>query len=398
MLLRMKKRELALPTPGVLTIPRVVCSPRRCRAFAFAAAAALLAACAGSSPSAATPSPAPTPAPTSGPGLFTDPRPSPPGELRALGPLPHTFPDWDRTSTMLYDTQSGTATDLGPGSLGHFSPDSTRMVWVASPQAPFGAGEVWMINLHTLEKRDLGPGRLAVFTDDTHVSIAQKNGNDSETVDLTTGARTPVGGLPAFQPALKVLTPDGLTLERHEGSTPGTDVYTLNDPISGAHLLEFAAYAAVPAGPRHLAVMTPPRPSGPPDDRGFAPSTTNVFLVDIDHLSNTTFLATSPARFPVWALAADNRYVIWSHEYCDGGHGRIYDRETKKLVQVDLPLWPAKIVNGSLLEGVFGGDAVIDLATLKYRAAISGGGDRAWSPDLRYASLGQTGGHGGVCG
>lgn len=318
--------------------------------------------------------------------------------MRTLGPLPHTFPDWDGVSTMLYDTQTSTAKNLGPGSLGHFSPDSTRMVWVASPQPPFGDGEVWLIDVHTLDKRDLGPGRLAVFTDDTHVSIGLTSSNDSETVDLATGARTQVAGLPAFQPNLKTLTPDGLILERHPEAAGDTDLFTLNDPLTSTHLLELAAYAAVPAGPRHLAVMTPPRASGPDLGDSLAPANTNIFLIDIDHPSDTMFVATSPSRGAAWQLAADANYVVWTDEYCDGGHGRIYNRTTKKITEVDKPLWPAMGAGSLILDGPFGGSAVIDPATLQYRAALPiDADDSAWSPDLRYASLGQFGGHGGVC-
>ena len=50
------------------------------------------------------------------------------------------------------------------------------------------------------------------------------------------------------------------------------------------------------------------------------------------------------------------------------------------------------------LEGAFGGRALIDPAALQYRAALPPGvGDTSWSPDHRYASLGQYGGHGGLC-
>jgi hypothetical protein len=111
------------------------------------------------------------------------------------------------------------------------------------------------------------------------------------------------------------------------------------------------------------------------------------------------FIATSPSRFPVWPLGADERYVVWSDEYCDNGRGRIYDRQTKKLIEADVPLWPVVTRRGLLLEGIFGGNAVIDLARFQYRTALPANVfDTAWSSDLRYASAGQAGGHGGVCG
>lgn len=70
-------------------------------------------------------------------GLFSDPRPTRVDERRSLGPKPTTFTPWDGKSTMLYDTQAETETNLGPGTLGQFSPDGTKMVWIANPQPPF---------------------------------------------------------------------------------------------------------------------------------------------------------------------------------------------------------------------------------------------------------------------
>lgn len=337
--------------------------------------------------------------PTTITGLFTEPRTTTPDETRHLGPAPRSFPDWDGTSTMLYDTQTGTATDLGPGSLGHFSPDSTRMVWIASPQPPFGDGEVWMVDVHTLQKRDLGPGRLAIFVDDDHVSVARNESNDSELLDVNTGARTRVTGLPAFQPALQTRTPEGYVLApRYSTSGTGT-TFTLSDPSTGAQLLEFSGDIAVPAGPRTIAIMTVPNPIGPANSQGYVPATTNIFLVDIDNPSAPMFIATSPSTWSVWRLTADADYVVWTDNVCDSTGGtRIYDRRTRRITEIDAPLWPEIVPGGLILDGPFGGRALIDPQTLEYRAAIPAGvGDSAWSPDYRYASLGQFGGHGGVC-
>jgi hypothetical protein len=90
--------------------------------------------------------------------------------------------------------------------------------------------------------------------------------------------------------------------------------------------------------------------------------------------------------------------VVWTDNYCDGGHTRVYDRQSKKITEVEASLWPVAMVDGLIFEGPFGGRALIDPATLEYRTALPPGvGDTSWSPDHRYASLGQYGGHGGLC-
>lgn len=115
---------------------------------------------------------------------------------------------------MIYDVQTNKATDLGPGSLGHFSPDSTRMAWIENPAGDFAAGEAWMIDLRTMEKRDLGPGRLAGFVDDGHVGVALPASNLTDVIDLASGARTTVSGIPFNPDFLNVPTPDGYVLGR----------------------------------------------------------------------------------------------------------------------------------------------------------------------------------------
>jgi hypothetical protein len=127
-------------------------------------------------------------------GLFADPRAAPEiAASRPLGPRMSSFGPWDRISTMVYDLSSHTETNLGPGDVGRFSPDSTKMVWTASTP-PGGNGEVWMIDLTTMAMRDLGPGMLAAFVDGTHIGIAGEVGNEAESLDLTTGARAPLPG------------------------------------------------------------------------------------------------------------------------------------------------------------------------------------------------------------
>jgi hypothetical protein len=362
-----------------------------------------LAACGGSDPTPAPSSSAPAPEPSSTAtvpravtGLFTDPRPTTPSANRPLGPRPTTFPPWNGESTMVYDIQTRSEIDLGEGSLGSFSPDSARMVWIASP-TPFDGGEAWMIDLRTMEKRDLGPGRLAGFVDDDHVGVVYAARNDSYVIDLRTGDTRPDAGIPFYKMPYDTATAYGYTLRRAfgpEGPFPRS-TFTVIDTGSGMPLLEVDAIAAVSAGSRTIAIATVSLPIGEPNPNGYQHGTTNVFLVDIA-TGTATFIATGD-HFIQFALAAADGYVVWADNYCDGGKTRLYGRKTGTITEIDATLWPAFTPGGLIVDGAFGGSALIDPKTLQYVATIPQQGDSSWSPDYRYASLGISGGHGGLC-
>jgi hypothetical protein len=298
---------------------------------------------------------------------------------------------------MVYDIETGAAIDLGTGSLGRFSPDSTRMAWIALPADPYGDGEAWMIDLRTMEKRDLGPGRLAGFVDDGHVGVTRPSSNTTDVIDLATRARAPIEAIPFFPDPSNTTTPDGYNLRREYRSDnpfPKSEFF-LTDPTSGAPLLEFEAYQAIPAGRGSLVVATVPVPVGEPNLQGFRHGTTNVFLVDI-RTGEATFVATGGA-FMQFALAANDKYILWTDNYCDNGNSRIYERKTGAITEIDASLWPAFTPGGLIVDGPFGGNALIDPKTLQYVATIPAVADASWSPDYRYASLGIWGGHGGLC-
>lgn len=336
-------------------------------------------------------------------GLFSEPRPSPPDESGSLGAKPSIFAPWDGSSTVIYDVEAGVVTDLGRGSIGRFSPDSTRMVWIADPTAPFGTGDARIIDLRTMEQRSLGPGRLARFVDDTHVVVVPE-GNDSEIIDLESGDRTPVSGLPHFQPSYVVMTEDGQELRRTllNENDQARSRFTLTG-AAGRVLLEFEAWHAKPAGPGTLIVATVAQPVPgdvpTPTIAGYVPQTTNIFLVDIAS-GRATFVATSPAHGPNWPLIADGRYVAWTEGYCAPAPGRtrIFDRRSGAITEIDASLWLDEFTPGGLIAaGPFGAKELIDPETWQYTAVLPGSGDASWSPDYRYAAM-EIIGHGGLCG
>lgn len=353
----------------------------------------------------ASPSPSPATAPrVTGTGLFREPRPTPPDASRSLGPAPAMFSPWDGTSTMIYDVAAGTEVNLGRGSIGRFSLDSTRMVWISRPADSFYNGEARIVDLRTMEQRSLGPGRLAIFADNDHVEIARPDSNESEIVDLRSGALTPVVGLPNFQPSYAIKTGDGQELRQTllDPNDQARSRFTLTGAADGRVLLEFEAWYAKPAGSGALIVATVAQATpgdGPaPTITGYVPQTTNIFLVDIAS-GRATFVATSSAHGPNWPLVADERYVIWTEDYCGPvpGRTRFFDRRSGDIIEINASLWLDEFTPGGLLAaGAFGAKALIDPESWEHTAALPGGGDSSWSPDYRYASM-EAVGHGGLC-
>lgn len=353
-------------------------------------------------PAAFEPTPVPTATPPAGAkpvvGLFDAPRASEPHETVALGTPPAAFPPWDGVSTTLYDMDGLSSVGLGPGGLGSFSPDETRMVWVSGDHALAG-GEAWLLDLRSMERTRLGAARLAFFLDDQRIAITAPGGNETEILNLERGERTPAPFIAPGPPSGDQRTPEGYLLRRRDSPRFDRGLYTLEDPTTGATLLYFEAYKAVPAGPGVLAVATVPRPDDPSAPLWQRTGTVNVFLVDIA-TGKATFVATSHYADPNWPLDANERYVMWTEGYCavPQGKTRLYDRATSRLIELDASLWATFTPKGLIADGAFGPKAFIDPETWQYRAVIRGAGDTSASASYRYVTAGQWGGHGGLCG
>jgi hypothetical protein len=195
-------------------------------------------------------------------------------------------------------------------------------------------------------------------------------------------------------------TPDGVELRR-EYSTLDTPVPMSNWYVTdeaGDLLLLFEAYHAVPAGRGWLAVASVIEVSDVPNELGLANGTTNIFLVEIA-TGEATFIATSPWVYANWPLVANERYVAWTDAYCGQPQGttHLYDRATGEIFDLEQSLWLVGFTDdGRLATDAFGPRSLIDLASMTYDAVLPGG-EPAWSPDWRYASVGLAGGHGGLC-
>jgi hypothetical protein len=356
-----------------------------------------------SSPAAASPTAAATAVSTEEPavhvtGLFEEPRELAVPEKVALRDSPNRH-IWDGESTMLYDTLTGVATNLGPGTVGNFSPDGSKMAWVAIRDGTRGEGEAWMIEIASGERRMLGVGRLAQFVDDRHAGITR--GNNTEIINVETGEREMVEGIPNRGDPYTEMTPDGYALRQQYASEypyPASK-WSLTDPRSNRLLLKFDAFRAVPAGHGALAVATPLNYIGEPDASGHRSGTTNVFLVDIAS-GEATFIATAPWARLNWPLAANDSYVAWTGDFCADKQGltTLYERDSRRLLELEASLWLQGIAEKNVLvAGAFGPKEIIDLEQLTYRFSLAGAGDTTGTADARYVSAGRYGGHGGLC-
>jgi hypothetical protein len=132
----------------------------------------------------------------------------------------------------------------------------------------------------------------------------------------------------------------------------------------------------------------------------------NVFLVDIK-TATASFVATAAARFNAVAVAANERWIAWTSDFCGAivpgrvqGSTRVLDRSTGTIYDLGAALWPEGFTpDGRLRIGHgCGALSLVDLDACTYDVVLPEGSvDVHWSPDYRYASRGMVAGHGGVC-
>jgi hypothetical protein len=338
---------------------------------------------------AATPTAAPTATATPHPvsefnGVFTTPGLREQSEPRPLIPgVESPFAAHDGQSVVLYDTESGTARDLGPGMLGTFTEDGQYMAWTDAN------GQLWYIELPDGEPVTLGPGGglFAIAGAVIGVNSPVAKGR----WDLATETFTE-GGLPGNG---AVRSEQGTyVLWRDFSSGQGVEVVVQE---GGERLLRFdgvidASFAA--AG--ELALAT--------DERG---GLSNLFLLRIE-TAEVEFVATAGARLGYVPFVANERWAVWTDDLCghvlrgpeNQGTTKVLERTTGRTFDLGEALFPEGFTpDGRLRVGSnFGALALIDLDSWSYDILLPEGNvDVHWSPDYRYASRGLTVGHGGVC-
>lgn len=363
----------------------------------------------------ASPSPAPTgttaatpsrPTPTATPAaertvtITTEQRTSAPKTAtRALPPLPASpFSEWDGTSTVIYDIQSGKELNLGPGTQrASFSPDSTKATWTVGTGFASGT-EAFVIDLATGTRRSLGPARTAQFIDNrTVLAFLPGPPNDRVLIDIETGDRKPTtSGLEDFSVRFRVR--DGFELVLGSNRTVDTalgPVYVFRSivkDLSGKSVLAIEAAQISHAGGGKLWAAAPPSADGMSD----------VYLVDIA-TGQATYVVTALAGRDNWPLSAAGDLLLWTSNYCrltgDRPSPTLFDRATGTATALtNAPdSWALFTSHGLIAFGPFGAKALFDPQTWTYVAVLPKGGDVTWSSDYRYASHGPVGGHGGYC-
>lgn len=343
-----------------------------------------------------TPTPGPPPYPdVSRPtGIFTEPRTTTPDETKVLGPAPPSvFPTQTRGNTVLYDTRTRQAVDLGQGSVGFFSPDNQLFAWVANFTSQDKPPELWAMNLETDEKwmvsSDLFIGR---FVDERTIRARPERTNDWVDIDVFTGTRTPRPAGNPFEPIPNRSGKHELAQDTYDRRTE--DWWSVIDHETGQRVLAFQAMRAVVVDENTVAMVTP-----------WTGTSANLFLLDVP-TRDASFLATVALTETYYVpLAANERHVVWTEGFCRSsrdirGKTRIYDRDETSIVELDVSLgFEGFTPDGRLrVGGGFGALSLLNLDPLRYDVVLpEGAGDITWSPDYRYASSGTALGHGGVC-
>ena len=379
-------------------------------------------------------------------GLFLTPRDT--KVMKAsLGPKSASlFQPSDGKSVVVFDTQAGKATNLGAGIVVAPAFNNGRMLYA-------GEGEAWLVDLATMQKRSLGPANVAFFVDDNHAALVSAQ-NRTAVLDLTTGERQIASSLSDTVISDQETGTLGGPLKRRQiqgryvlryavdadklyalkcraTASPEAELCGLRfreeyvvEANEGRVIYQFRALQALPAGKGEFMIATSPvcddgsgrliwceevlarmEAGSKPGDIKYARGSTNIFVVDVAS-GKARFIATVAYNPPTnirpfnWPLSADSNYVVWTEQYCGQTRGktRIYDRRSGRIRELDATLW-VRMAVGLLGAGEFGSKALIDPATLQYRTVLPDNlGDTAWSPDYRYAAVGQNLGHGGLCG
>lgn len=344
---------------------------------------------AGASPSAvATASPAGTAAsPVAIGTISTEPLPvvaAAPFPLRLSASI-YTWPDHDRESTVVYDTLTGGYRNFGPGMVGTFTPDGTKMAWVADD-------EVWLVELPDGDPRVLGPGSgLLLFTTNTTVAVSAGGPSRYTEYDLVTGTSRTIE-----IPSRPVTAADGTELQYiAPGAVQGTWRYAAI-PGNGGDAIEFEALSVTLTGSGEAVLATSPQ-----DGR------TNVVLVDLA-TREVTPIAGATSGIGSISIAANNRWIAWTDNYCGDssqawgprGTTKVFDRDTGAVLDLGETFWLAGFTpDGRLGLGDFGARQLVNLDNGEIEVTLpqNGTSDVAWSSDFHYATRGQALGHGGHC-
>jgi len=338
----------------------------------------------------ATVAPSPTTAPLEVAGLFDEPgeRITPTDSVTLPERPAPTFPEAPSDHTILYSLEDMRAANLGPGTIGQFTPNGEYMAWSSE-------GMVHVVHLATRVRSTLGPGTF-VNGVSNHTVVSGDVAYDIENGDPS-GKTYPVN-LPHAQGDLALRLIEGTG--ESSGATYEYAVVRILPDGSDVPILTLRAYVARFGGEGELIVVTDIQSDAEnPSSWPFAPGTRNLFIVDIA-TGQATFVATISVLGGV-PFSASEKYITWTEDYCSDDEVTVLlDRQTGEATRIVGGSWLEITPTNLLGDGWgFGPQALIDPATMEYLAVLPGPNvDVRWSADYRYASTGETGGHGGHCG
>ncbi len=318
-------------------------------------------------------------------GLFADPRPGDPDIVAQLGPRPASlFPIHDGSTVVLHDMSSSETFEFGPGPTGLFTSDGAFLAWTEFSPIPGQPAQLRRADLQTGDVANLGvAGALIQYEGGGAVRIAGWGRDGEFLVNLANGARLAAEPAELYGRSQRYR----LTERRFEGVAQPR--FTVWD--GGTPLLRFDADRASIDDKSTLIALV----SAGPDQA-------NIFLIDI-HSRQAEFISTTATEPNVdFPLAANGAFVVWTPNYCGAAPGatHIYDRETGQLTELsDSRLWVSAFApGGRLVDGPFGGEALVDVAALAWESVLQpSDGETIWSPDYRYASRGSTSGTRTIC-
>jgi hypothetical protein len=323
------------------------------------------------------------------------------------------FHPWDGVSTVLYDVAAGRETDLGPGSVGAFSPNGRWFAWLPGRADPtldgrLPLGDAVAMDLRTGQRISLGRTSAVDFIGPDTVALRTDGASPAapptiSTLNLVTGERT-------------VLDPSDLDVIYNAAQAPTTldglgvyPVITADWFAAGTHYDQPLPYEVRDAsGAIYLRLEAPFVTAGGPGEiiagyRSVEGSATffTYYAVDVA-TGRMTYLARAQGN---QSIAASDRWVAVTEGICLAQHSVVLiDRHSGEATRIVFPAnEPASNVAfsaaGELVVGnLVALSAVIDPANPRYLARIpdqaastpSGGGAITWSPDHRYASRGSA--------
>jgi hypothetical protein len=348
------------------------------------------------------------------------------------------FAAWDGASVVIYDTETNESHDFGPGNLWQPAFGRDYLVYTSEDQ------EVFVVDLRTMEKRYMARGILAYALGDSHIVI---NPGDNAFYAMRVDARERIELTDVVAPLLRSMVEqrwggafqaswvDGRYMirlvENAKAVCEQTGVeqrvclaqessrWVIEDVQTGEVLFAFVANKVEPAGPAEVVIATVPvcpeagsltecyevlarLEAQNPGTRATVEGTTNIFVVDLAtgegyFVATATYNAATGGWPMNWPLVANEQFIAWTESYCGDPRGatRIYNRATGEIMELNASEW--LVLAGGRLGLGEGATAVLDAASFQYVATLPELAGASWSPDLRYAAVGQEFGRGSVC-